>query len=426
MKAVISNRIYMEVDGPQREEINEALTHRIPPKNKYDQPTLIRMMGRIRDNLISIPSGREDLIPPDYEVKDKRVFSPVTFPDFPDNFSLRASQQEVYDKATGSCVINAKVAWGKTFMGLCLAKKLGQKTLVVVHNRNLRDQWVKEVKKLFNFEPGVIGSGKFNLSAPIVVGNTQTLYNVVPQVSKEFGTLIVDEVHHTPANTFSKIIDNSYATYKIGLSGTIQRKDGKHVIIPDYFGPTRFEPARENYLKPKVHIIKSDVYFPDGSVPWALKNNELASSPDYQQLVTVLTQHYINAGYKVLVVSDRTRLLSVCSEMVGEDAITVLGGTDDSIRDNLDTLIQTKGCIFATQQIFSEGMSVNQLGVIILTTPINNEPLLEQLIGRVTRTYTGKKQPIVVDIWLKGNIVQHQARQRLGHYMRQGYEISYF
>jgi len=70
----------MEVDGPQREEINEALTHRIPPKNKYDQPTLIRMMGRIRDNLISIPSGREDLIPPDYEVKDKRVFSPVTFP----------------------------------------------------------------------------------------------------------------------------------------------------------------------------------------------------------------------------------------------------------------------------------------------------------------------------------------------------------
>jgi superfamily II DNA or RNA helicase len=112
--------------------------------------------------------------------------------------------------------------------------------------------------------------------------------------------------------------------------------------------------------------------------------------------------------------------------MVGEDAITVLGGTDDSIRDNLDTLIQTKGCIFATQQIFSEGMSVNQLGVIILTTPINNEPLLEQLIGRVTRTYTGKKQPIVVDIWLKGNIVQHQARQRLGHYMRQGYEISYF
>jgi superfamily II DNA or RNA helicase len=318
------------------------------------------------------------------------------------------------------------VAWGKTFMGLCLAKKLGQKTLVVVHNKGLREQWAKEVKKLFNIEAGIIGSGQFNIDAPIVIGNIQTLYNVLPQVSKEFGTLIVDEVHHTPANTFSKIIDTSHARYKIGLSGTLQRKDGRHIVIPDYFGFTRFEPARENYVKPKVHVIKTDISFSDGNMPWSLKNNELASSPAYQELVTVLAKHYMQAGHKVLVVSDRTRLLNACAESIGEDAILVLGDTDQAIRDELDNLIKTKGCIFATQQIFSEGVSVNQLGVLVLTTPVNNEPLLEQLIGRITRIHPDKKTPIVVDIWLKGRIVEHQARQRLGHYMRQGYEISYF
>jgi superfamily II DNA or RNA helicase len=373
-----------------------------------------------------MPAGRTDLIPEGYEVKDKRVLNPVNFPDFPESFSLRASQQEVYDAASDSCIINAKVAWGKTFMGLCLAKKLGQKTLVVVHNKGLREQWAKEVKKLFNIEAGIIGSGQFNIDAPIVIGNIQTLYNVLPQVSKEFGTLIVDEVHHTPANTFSKIIDTSHARYKIGLSGTLQRKDGRHIVIPDYFGFTRFEPARENYVKPKVHVIKTDISFPDGNMPWSLKNNELASSPAYQELVTVLAKHYMQAGHKVLVVSDRTRLLNACAESIGEDAILVLGDTDQAIRDELDNLIKTKGCIFATQQIFSEGVSVNQLGVLVLTTPVNNEPLLEQLIGRITRIHPGKKTPIVVDIWLKGRIVEHQARQRLGHYMRQGYEISYF
>ena len=36
--------------------------------------------------------------------------------------------------------------------------------------------------------------------------------------------------------TFSKVIDSNYARYKIGLSGTIERKDGKHVVFRDYFG----------------------------------------------------------------------------------------------------------------------------------------------------------------------------------------------
>ncbi len=427
MKAVISNRIYMEVDSFLREEINEKLTYSIPARNKYDPPSILRMMARVNDRLITFPSGRLDLIPEGYEIKDKRIEIPVEFPDFPPGFQLRDSQQEIYDKATGSCLINAKVAWGKTFMGICLAKKLGQKTLVVVHNTGLRDQWVQEIQKLLGFTPGIIGSGKFNISTPIVVGNTQTLYNVIPQISKEFGTLIVDEVHHTPANTFHKIIDASHAKYRIGLSGTLTRKDGKHVIIQDFFGHELYQPPRENILKPKVHVIKSDIHFPDGPVPWAIKSNELAASPDYQELVTTLAKFYASKGYKVLVVSDRIKLLTICADMYGEKALTVISSTDNSIRialqKQLDAGIET---LFATQQIFSEGISVNELGVLILASPVNNEPLLEQLIGRVTRTFPGKQTPIIVDIWLKGNIVRNQSQQRLGHYMRQGYEITYF
>ena len=75
-----------------------------------------------------------------------------------------------------------------------------------------------------------------------------------------------------------------------------------------------------------------------------------------------------------------------------------------------------------TQAIFSEGISLDDLS-LILGTPVNNEPLLTQLIGRVIRQKEGKKTPIVIDIHLKGKTAQRQASNRMGYYMKQGYKI---
>ena len=70
-------------------------------------------------------------------------------------------------------------------------------------------------------------------------------------------------------------------------------------------------------------------------------------------------------------------------------------------------------------------ISVDVLSCLILGTPINNEPLLTQLVGRVIRKREGKVQPVIVDIQLKGNTAKRQASNRIGHYMKEGYEITY-
>jgi superfamily II DNA or RNA helicase len=80
--------------------------------------------------------------------------------------------------------------------------------------------------------------------------------------------------------------------------------------------------------------------------------------------------------------------------------------------------------LYGTQAIFSEGISVNSLSCLILGTPINNEPLLTQLIGRVVREQEGKRQPVIIDIHLKGKTATKQASNRMGHYMKQGYKIK--
>ena len=426
MKAVISHRIYMECGADLQEKIDKELTYSIPTHNPLDPPQIIKNMGIIRNGLVSLPIGRTDLIPSHYEIVDKRVNKPVDFPDF--KFDLRPSQQAVYDEIEDNSIINAWVSWGKTFTGLAIAGKLGQKTLVITHTVPLRNQWAKEVKKVYGFEPGIIGSGRFEIDAPIVIGNTQTLYRNIEKIRKEFGTIILDEMHHVSSPTFSKLLDTNYCRYKIGLSGTIERKDGKHVVFRDYFGNTLFKPPKENYMTPTVHIVPSEIRFMDGAkIPWANRVTKLATDEEYQHTVSMLAAAYAARGHKVLVVSDRVSFLKRCSELTGDKAICVTGEVEHEDREKLvdEILYGDKEVLYGTQAIFSEGISVDNLSCLILGTPVNNEPLLTQLVGRVIRKKEGKIDPVIIDIHLKGNTARKQASNRVGFYMKQGWNMKY-
>jgi len=426
MKAVLSNRIYLDVTPEVQEELDKELTYVVPPKNPKDLvPQVIKNMAVIRPGIVTIPIGRTDLIPHGHEIVDKRIIKPETFPEF--KYELRKSQQEVHDTVEDNCIINAWVSWGKTFTGLSIAGKLGQKTLVVVHTIPLRNQWAKEVEKVFGFKPGIIGSGQFDTNSSIVIGNIQTLYRNIEKIRKEFGTLILDEMHHVSSPTFSRILDTNYCRYKIGLSGTIERKDGKHVVFRDYFSPNVLKPPKENFMAPVINVLHSEVRFLDGArIPWANRVTNLSSNEEYRHTVSMLAAAYAHKGHKVLVVSDRVAFLKSCAELTGEKAVCVTGEIPQEERERLINELRfgNKNVLYGTQAIFSEGISINELSCLILGTPINNEPLLTQLIGRIIRKEENKLTPVIIDIHLKGDTARRQASNRVGYYMKQGYQIK--
>ena len=109
-----------------------------------------------------------------------------------------------------------------------------------------------------------------------------------------------------------------------------------------------------------------------------------------------------------------------------EKSICVTGEVAHEDREKLvdEILYGDKEILYGTQAIFSEGISVNTLSCLILATPINNEPLLTQLIGRVVRKHDDKRDPVIIDIHLKGKTAQRQASNRMGYYMKQGYQIK--
>lgn len=424
MKAVLSNRIYMSVTKELHNSIEKELTYSIPPRIPTDPPLVFKTIRFIKEGLISIPIGRIDLIPDDYEIVDKRVVNEIKHEKF--KFELRPSQKRVHDEINDNAIVNAWVSWGKTFTGLAIAAKLGQKTLVVTHTTNLRNQWEKEVQKCFGIQAGRIGSGQFNVKAPIVVGNIQSLYRKMDDIKQEFGTLILDEMHHVSSPTFTRIVDEMPARYKIGLTGTLERKDGRHVVFRDYFGHNVMKPPKENYLIPEVHIIKSDIRFLDGSyTPWAERINHLAYNEEYVHSVAMIAAKYAALGHKVLVVSDRVAFLKACARLVGDNAVSITGDMEFTDREKtMEQIKRDKNILFGTQSIFSEGISLNDLSCLILGTPVNNDPLLTQLIGRVIRDKEGKKQPVVVDIHLKGKTAARQANARMGYYLKQDYEVK--
>lgn len=422
MKAIISNRIYLEVDAKLERTIQEELTYLIPSYTDPDNPTPLRTYSTIRPGLMTLPVGRMDLIPPNHEIKDKRLYIPAEFPEF--KFTLRESQQEIYEDVDDNCLINAKVSWGKTFTGLAIAGKLAQKTLIVTHTIALMRQWEKETKKVYGFDAGAIGDGHCHYDSPITIGSVQTLERRMDILNKEFGTIIMDEVHHAPSPTFNKIIDRSYSRYKIGLSGTLIRKDGKHVILKDYFGHKVYIPPKENCMTPTIHAIRTNIYFPDRQdLGWAAKVTMLQESIIYRRVIMNLARKYAGMGHKVLVVSDRTDFLKNLAENV--NGALIIGATKDRDAEFAKLDSGQTDILLGTQSILSEGISHDPLSCLIMATPVNNESLLEQLIGRIVRLCPDKLDPIVVDPMMLGFTVEKQFNNRLGHYMREGFKIEY-
>lgn len=428
-KAVLSNRIWMNFEENLYENIKAELTYKIPSKIVNDPPTIRRDYSIIGHKFITIPIGRQDLIPKDYEIVDKRILNPVEFPEF--KFKLRPSQAQIHSLIQDNCLINANVSWGKTFTGIAIATKLKQKTLVITHTVNLRDQWVEEVRKTLGIQAGIIGGVNKKpvmdyKDKSITIANVQTLRKHIKTLRNEFGLVILDECHHAPATIFTQCVEGFCARYKIGLSATLKRKDFLHIVIPNYFSRKIYIPPKENMMKPEIVMVQTDIAFSSNNmIPWANRVNELVDRPEYLDLVTSLAERYADLGHTVLVVSDRTEFLDRCVNRSGDRAVMITGVTEN--RDELHEELKQKekDILYGAISIYKEGISLNFLSCLILGAPTNNDPLLEQLIGRILRIYENKLTPIIVDIVLKGATAKRQSQTRAAHYIRNGYKITH-
>lgn len=366
------------------------------------------------------------------DLEDQRVKKEIE-PELQFTGQLRPEQLEavrqffpngIGQRGLNSGLLQAGCGFGKTYCACSLIAHANLTTLVIVHTKLLFYQWIDELKKLIpNQEIGMIGDGKFNIK-PITVAIYKSANNNIDIIRNEFSLVIVDEAHLCPAETFSETVNNLNSRYKIAITATPARKDGHHLVLPDYFGD-RLVVAKDTRKLADCYfeIVNTDIPFMLFNInrDWTAKLSELGDNKKYLHLIADKAKQKILEGRCLLILSERVSMLKELLTLI-PDSKLLIGETPQSERDKILNSVGKEVKAILTTKIFDEGISCHRLDTIFLTCPNNNPIKLEQRVGRIIRLHPDKKNPLIVDFWLRGHIVNAQQTKRFQWYLAKGFK----
>jgi superfamily II DNA or RNA helicase len=164
----------------------------------------------------------------------------------------------------GGGLLELHTAWGKTSASLYISTQLKKKTIVIVHKEFLMNQWIERIQ---HFLPGArIGK----IQGPIVDTKDKDIVLCMLQslitkdyeqsIFDEFGLTIIDEVHHISSRTFSTSLFKVVTKYMLGLSATMERKDGTTDVFKMFLGDVihKAERKNENIVEVRAITYKSN------------------------------------------------------------------------------------------------------------------------------------------------------------------------
>lgn len=343
--------------------------------------------------------------------------------------TLRENQQEIADKLLVgdklySGLVQAGCGYGKSFLGSYLIANYGKSTIIICHTKLLAYQWYDLLKqKIIGADIGFIGDGKESIK-PITVAIYKSLITRMDKIYGQFEVAITDEAHLCMAETFSRVVNGIDAKVKLALTATPVRKDGLHVVFPDYFGPNRVVARDEGKLMPSVQIIKTAIPFTvlNPQRDWTKQLTKLGGNVQYLELLATTARDKIAHGRCILILSERIDMLERLNALIPR-SVMLVGSTPSNQREEILQNAGIKYDAILTTKIFDEGISCHRLDTIMLTCPNNNYAKLEQRIGRILRSHPDKAEPLILDFWLNGHIVNAQQKSRAEWYLKNGYPI---
>jgi len=297
-------------------------------------------------------------------------------------------------------MLSLYTSWGKTFGALHIAAALGQRTVIFVHKSQLLVQWMQETEKVLPAaRVAVIQGTKRSVDddVDIVIAMIQTVLNMdtFPAV---FGFAIVDECHHIAAETFSTIFDKVTTKYAMGLSATVNRKDGLTKVLHHHLGPLVVDVQADTRDRVATVFVLDYDTAPSGRSP-VERTAALVADEERNELITRTLLHMFHSDRdnlrKLLILSDRrehaAHFHKALTERQGSKTVGLyLGGMKN---DALEAA-KLKDVICSTYTMFGEGISVKQLNTLVMLTPKGD---VCQVMGRIFRQ-THAIRPWIVDI----------------------------
>jgi superfamily II DNA or RNA helicase len=343
-------------------------------------------------------------------------------------------------------VLAATTAFGKTILAIRMMAERGRNTLVLVHRRQLMDQWIERLTA-FSSMPGdaigMIGGGRRKPKGQVDVALIQSLVRKgeVDDIVGNYGHLVVDECHHLSAVSFELVARRSKARYILGLSATVTRKDGHHPIIIMQCGPVRHRvDARSEAVKrPFDHVVRiRDTSFQlqatldtsSSSIQDVFK--EMVADEARNDLIFDDVLRALEAGRSPVVITERTAHLETIAkrlERFARHVIVLRGGQSEKQRRDIAARLAAipeaeERVIVATGRYLGEGFDDSRLDTLFLTMPIAWKGTLAQYAGRLHRLNDAKREVIIYDyVDMRVPVLARMAAKRRIGYQAIGYEI---
>lgn len=321
-------------------------------------------------------------------------------------------------------LIEAMPGAGKSIAILGFLAKVKQPMLIIVHESFLQEQWLTEMEKRLtgNFTIGRWDM-RHKIKGDVDVGIINTIHNQVETDIKflnNYGVIVLDECHRCSAPTFLKVMNDSNSKYRIGITGTVERKDQMHILTLDVLGEKLISIGARD-LKHRITSFETDIVYTDLNIQlptttrWDAENKKRKIVIDIAKTITLLTTHtkrnniiinkivkHIDTGYFPLVLSDRVdhvKLLNFRLQELGYNTAILIGNKGKKNKYNWEKLREDDSiqCVIASTKKAEEGLDWPRLSAIHLTCPSSNLPKIKQRIGRVRRKCEGKIVPVVCD-----------------------------
>lgn len=351
------------------------------------------------------------------EIVDQRISTKQRR--FSSKLILRKDQKQVLSRllANNRVILEAQPGFGKTMVALALMKKLGQKTLIIVHTNTLLHQWQKRIINYFSLakdDLGLIGDNKWKIGKKVTIASYMTLSRRgVDEIKNDFGLVIVDECHHVPANTFSTVVKQFPAKHVLGLTATTFRKDKLEKLMYLYISNQIVTATNDNLDKSQDtdHAVKTELITRKTHFKG---NGKLEDFQEACRLVIIDTHRndqiasdiaaVLATGAKCLVLTERIEHCETLLELVrqkvkGVHAAIATGVMTKKQRERIAKRMNQERfqLLVATGKLIGEGFDWPAVSHLFLAFPFSWKGKLIQYVDRVQRTCEGKTQAVVHD-----------------------------
>lgn len=363
-------------------------------KNTWGRDRFFKCIEETERELIAPRGGigkiirfcREQKIDHDFR-DDRKKLAPVVFLS---NINLLPHQlpavEAVRRKDIG--VLVAPPSSGKTVIGLKIIADKQQPALIIVHRNQLVDQWIERIQGFLGLpksEIGQIGQGKLRIGEKVTIATIQSLAKVfekreVTDLRNSFGTILIDECHHVPAEIFRKTISQLNAYYLYGLTATPFRKynDGKLIFI--YLGDIISEITPQDISaqqKTKIVIRETEL-----DVPFNAKTDKfetlakaLVHDSSRNRLILKDIQTELDAGRKAVILTERKEHIEALYQYLKQsyEVITLSGEDAENARAAKWKTLKEGNyqALLTTGQYFGEGSDLSNATCLFLVFPFH-------------------------------------------------------